>query len=97
MLSGTDLCDELIIHPEESYRLWRVVMCDLNFVNEEALAQWGVVVPNKKNWPKCEASDFYSKEIRFTFDPEHRLFIIGDLFFFCFTQVLWSSVGRFRL
>ena len=29
MLSGRGLCDELIIRPEESYRLWCVVVCDL--------------------------------------------------------------------
>jgi hypothetical protein len=29
MLSGWCLCDELITRPEESYRLWRVVVCDL--------------------------------------------------------------------
>jgi len=29
MLSGRDLCDELITRPEESYRLWWVVVCDL--------------------------------------------------------------------
>jgi hypothetical protein len=29
VLSGRDLCDELITRPEESYRLWRVVVCDL--------------------------------------------------------------------
>jgi len=28
-LSGRCLCDELITHPEESYRLWCVVVCDL--------------------------------------------------------------------
>jgi hypothetical protein len=28
VLSGRGLCDELITHPEESYRLWRVVVCD---------------------------------------------------------------------
>jgi hypothetical protein len=28
VLSGRGLCDELIIRPEESYRLWRVVVCD---------------------------------------------------------------------
>jgi hypothetical protein len=27
-LSGRGLCDELITRPEESYRLWRVVVCD---------------------------------------------------------------------
>ena len=38
MLSGRGLCDELINRPEESYRLWRVVVCDLEkttLVNEE--------------------------------------------------------------
>jgi len=43
VLSGRDLCDELITRPEESYRLWCVVMCDLeNLVNEETLAQRGL-------------------------------------------------------
>jgi len=39
VLSGRGLCDEMIIRPEESYRLWCVVVCDLEatkfFVNEE--------------------------------------------------------------
>ena len=29
VLSGRGLCDELITRPEESYRLWRIVVCDL--------------------------------------------------------------------
>ena len=29
VLSVTGLCDELITRPEESYRLWCVVVCDL--------------------------------------------------------------------
>jgi hypothetical protein len=28
VLSGRSLCDERITRPEESYRLWHVVMCD---------------------------------------------------------------------
>ena len=28
MLSGRGLCDGLIIRSEESYRMWRVVVCD---------------------------------------------------------------------
>jgi len=28
-VSGRGLCDELITRPEESYRLWCVVVCDL--------------------------------------------------------------------
>ena len=29
VLSGRGLCDELMTHPEESYRLWCVVLCGL--------------------------------------------------------------------
>ena len=29
MLSDRGLCDELITRPEESYRMWCVVVCDL--------------------------------------------------------------------
>jgi len=28
VLSGSGLCDGLIIHSEESYQLWRVILCD---------------------------------------------------------------------
>jgi len=41
-LSGRGLCDELFTRPEESYRLWCVVVCDLETSNEEALAHWGL-------------------------------------------------------
>jgi hypothetical protein len=44
VLSGRGLCDELITRPEESYRLWCVVVCDLeNLVNEEAFAYCGTL------------------------------------------------------
>jgi hypothetical protein len=36
VLSGSGLCDELIIRSEESYRLWRVVVCDL----EISIIRW---------------------------------------------------------
>ena len=46
VLSGTGPCDELITRPEGSYRLWPVVVCDLEIsVNKEALTHWGDVVP----------------------------------------------------
>ena len=35
MLSGRGLYDELITRPEESYRLWRVVVCYLETSKEE--------------------------------------------------------------
>ena len=37
MLSGRGLCDELIIRPEESYRLCCVVVCDLETSRIDAL------------------------------------------------------------
>jgi len=36
VLSGRGLWGELITRPEESYRLWRVVVCDLQTSQEEA-------------------------------------------------------------
>ena len=44
MLLGRGLCDGLITRPEESYRLWCVVVYDLqNLENEEAKAPNGAV------------------------------------------------------
>ena len=51
VLSGRGLCDELITRPEESYRLWCVVVSDL----EKKPQEWGghdprwVAAPQKKN------------------------------------------------
>jgi len=50
MLSGRGFCDELITRPEESYGPWCVVVCDLeNLVNEEALAQCGLLRQKQSN------------------------------------------------
>ena len=49
MFSGRGLSDELITRPEESYRLWGVVVRDLeNLVNEEAIARAGLPGQKKK-------------------------------------------------
>ena len=43
VLSGRGLCDELITHPEDSYRLWCVIVCDIeNLKNEEAMTRVGL-------------------------------------------------------
>jgi hypothetical protein len=50
LLSGRGRCDELITRPEESYRLWCVVVCDLeNLKNEEAMTHVGSQDHRKKN------------------------------------------------
>ena len=49
VLSGRGLCDELITRPEESYRPWCVVVCDLeNLKNEEAMTRTGLQRHKKK-------------------------------------------------
>jgi hypothetical protein len=35
VFSGKSLCDELITHPEEFYRVWGVVVCDLETSKNE--------------------------------------------------------------
>jgi len=41
VMSGRGLCDGLITRPEESYRLWRVVVCDQETSNKEAKVRYG--------------------------------------------------------
>jgi hypothetical protein len=49
VLSDRSLGDELITRPEESYRLWYVVVCDLeNLVNEGAMTHVGSLSHKKK-------------------------------------------------
>jgi hypothetical protein len=43
VLSGRGLCDGLITRPEESYRLWRVVVCDRETSKNEAKARYRAV------------------------------------------------------
>jgi len=48
VLSSRGLCDELITRPEESYRLWCIVVCDLeNLKNEEAMTPCWVAAPQE--------------------------------------------------
>ena len=44
VLSGRGLCDGLITRPDEFYRMWRVVVCDLETSkNEESKARYRAV------------------------------------------------------
>ena len=46
VLSGRGLCDELITRPEESYRLWCVVVCDLeNLKNMRSIYIYDISSP----------------------------------------------------
>jgi hypothetical protein len=48
-VSGRGHCDELITRPEKFYRLWSVVVCDLeNLKKEEAMTRVGSQQQSKK-------------------------------------------------
>ena len=49
VLSGRGLCNELVTHPEESYRLWCIIECDLetSFMRRP-WPSGGVAVPKTK-------------------------------------------------
>jgi len=67
VLSGRGLCEKLITRPEESYRLWFVVVCDLeNLKNEEAITRVGPG-RHKKEYPLHVLSRFtaYHQEVLF--------------------------------
>jgi hypothetical protein len=57
LLSGRGLCDELITLREESYRLWRVVVCDLETL-------W-----MRRPWPTggCRAKKQTNKQTRWRY------------------------------
>jgi len=48
VLSGRGLWDGLITRPEESYRPWCFVVCDLETLNGEFLTHWGAVASKVK-------------------------------------------------
>jgi hypothetical protein len=67
VLSGRILCDELITRPEESYRLWCIVVCDLdNLKNEEAMTRVGSQRNSKKE-KIADCSYFRSLCVRIPF------------------------------
>jgi hypothetical protein len=48
VLSGRGIYDELVTRPEESYRLWCVVVCDLEISERGAPGPLGGCCPPKK-------------------------------------------------
>jgi hypothetical protein len=64
VFSGRDLCDELITRPETSYRLWCVVVCDLE-------TSW-----MRRPWPTggCRTKNKQTNKLVF-----HPVAVIGKL------------------
>jgi len=64
VLPGKGLCDELITRPEESYRLWCVVVCDLE--TSRIKRPWpalGLSAKGKKKSVHC-ATNVFSEQPR---------------------------------
>ena len=58
VLSGRGLCDGLIPHPEEFYRLWCVVVCNLQTSStRRPWAALGCCVRNKKEIRTVNCAD----------------------------------------
>jgi hypothetical protein len=74
ILSGRGLCDELFSRPEESYRLWRVVICKHETsCDEEAIIIINNIIYNYTMYTliaKCTLYK-YSKELRKRFKLFH--------------------------
>ena len=49
VLSGRGLCNEPITHPDESYRLWCVILCDLETSGMRRPWSTGVCCAKKKD------------------------------------------------
>ena len=62
VLSGRGLCEGLITRPEDSYRLWCVVVCDLE-ISSSLRRPWpagGCSVIEKKKVLQMRENEFYS-------------------------------------
>jgi hypothetical protein len=73
VLSGRGLCDEFITRSEESYRLWRVVVCDQETsCDEEAIARAGLQ-SLRRPYPAlgCRASGGHSP--RWAAEPQEAI------------------------
>ena len=91
MLSGRGLCDELITHPEESYRLCCVVVCDLETSRMGAPYVYDIS-HLRVNYPDVAQSGRWSsfgKRVWFT--ESHIIYVISLLLVALFTQVILDN------
>jgi hypothetical protein len=77
VLSGRGLCDELITRPEKSYRLWCVVVCDL-----ETSRMRKIQVYNAYAHSSCvlHAHEWFNLARDVGFGPDWRSAFFGLLF-----------------
>jgi len=78
VLSGRGLCDELITRPEESYRLWCVVVCDLETSRIGAPYIYGISNLRVNQLLYCVSLKIYNKfanyfcELKFSGNTHQR-------------------------
>jgi len=79
VLSGKDFCYELIIHLEEFYRLWCVVLCDLE--TSWMRRPWPTLGSSKKNKQELLSNSLWRCASYFQFLVVHvsrNMFLSGD-------------------
>ena len=88
--AGRGLCDGLITRPEESYRMWHVVVWSRNLVNEEALAHWGLWPPPP---PKKKRERKRKETLCLKWDVNQRLSFSSVLLNKSYANVLTLSLN----
>jgi hypothetical protein len=104
LLSGRSLCDGLITRPEQSYRLWRVVVCDQEISKTRRLKvrYWAV---ENTNTMGCNArkTNKQSQQTAFTFtsaismwytNADNNQSYIGFIFYYVFRLSVNPSSGN---
>jgi len=94
-LSGRGLCDELITRPEESYRLWCVVVCDLETSRTGAPYIYiydisSLRVKERRQPPITQQSDLYHRmlhpdtiHISFPYQPRASMWVVALHYLLC--------------
>ena len=77
VLSGRGICDELITRPEESHRLWFVVVCDLETSRMGSKSHKKKMIRNFRTLPNVElcwlSTPAHSETLRFEYQSWGRL------------------------
>jgi len=50
VLLGRGLCDELITHPEESYHLWCIIVCNIETSRGSNGLRWAATLWEQGEW-----------------------------------------------
>jgi hypothetical protein len=98
MISSRGLCDELITRPGESYRLWCVIVCDLETSWMRRSWPTGELLPqkqNKKNLYLCEMI-VHIFNFRSLYRPNPKEMWMWTMWQYYITDLLvrWLCIGQ---